>query len=271
MTPLAARIFKADPFYKTLEGAHFYDVSAIYSEALSAVSGLVSQIKDSGEDIVLKLPFQKVWMEFRHEDNKGRSAIVFEQHPEGVLISTVIGYDSQPNAIGDYQLVRLPNGSLNSVQAYEEACSALGKNVTASTAIFAVVLLLFVNTPRAFVQVQRRNRAVYRANKSNAANRPWTLGAWTEIKLEVNPDTVRELGGEQPKISGKKALHWVRGHWRKVFGDTLRVWVRPHVRGDASLGICQRRYNAEIAKRGPFRNAGTAAIIIQKETPYYIN
>lgn len=67
------------------------------------------------------------------------------------------------------------------------------------------------------------------------------LQPWHTIKLQIEPDAVRESGeGGDGPIQGKRALHWCRRFVRVKRGRL--EFVRAHLRGDPSVGIGRANY-----------------------------
>jgi hypothetical protein len=59
------------------------------------------------------------------------------------------------------------------------------------------------------------------------------------IVMQVEADAPEPGHGGKPKMQPPKRLHLVRGFWR-TYKSGKRVWVRPHVRGNAQLGVVRR-------------------------------
>lgn len=106
------------------------------------------------------------------------------------------------------------------------------------------MFLSFINTPKVF---GRRQHMPHRGLEVKLIAAQPTIGkfplrAWTEIKLEIAvPKDLSEEADHKAHLTGRKALHFCRAHLRNWNGGV--VWVKPHWRGDASLGIKRSRYN----------------------------
>lgn len=241
MTPLAMEIYKENPFSKALEGAHFFDVTDIVDEVKSATDSLIEKIKEDPEfahGLRLRLPFDVTWVEFIAHGV--RQAWRLQDDDGDVILSW--------HRVSDGTHVFLPicsyvEGKLEVVEINPEAADAFEEAAAIENTIaIAFVLMLIINTPQSFIVRQRNNRQFARAHQRKFGHNAWALGAWTEIKLEIDPDLVRQIEGSAQRISGKKCFHWVKGHWKRIFGNTLRTYIGPYTRGDAQLGIAQRRY-----------------------------
>jgi hypothetical protein len=66
------------------------------------------------------------------------------------------------------------------------------------------------------------------------------LHAWTEILLEVTPPATENGQVREARLSGAKALHYVRKFVRTRFAR--KEYVKGHWRGDPALGLKQSRY-----------------------------
>jgi hypothetical protein len=106
-----------------------------------------------------------------------------------------------------------------------------------------VALLAMINTPRVVGRRQHMphaglQKALARARQMVGKS---PLRAWSEIVLEVTPpDLHHDEDPRELRLSGAKALHFVRAHLRIRLGH-LEL-VSSHWRGDPALGIKQTRY-----------------------------
>jgi hypothetical protein len=110
--------------------------------------------------------------------------------------------------------------------------------VATNDAIYAQILLALINSPRVVGrETHEPHRGLQRAVRARGAQHP--LHAWTEIRLEVGaPDADRT--GETTTLTGQKALHFCRAHFRLRMGHV--EIVKAHWRGDETLGLKQARY-----------------------------
>lgn len=106
-------------------------------------------------------------------------------------------------------------------------------------------ILIAINTPQIVDRLTHMpdpgaQRAV--ANRRGAVGR-YPLQAWTEVKLACWTVVDAQQRTQEIWLSGRKPLHFVREHRRRVLGQWTRIPC--HWRGDAAIGIKQTRYRVE--------------------------
>lgn len=266
MTPLARSIFESDPFNKTLRGAHFYDTTAIAPWVCDARNSLFCDRADS--DSVLNgqrcpMPFDKIIAE---EAMGGASPVlhVYEQS------SGWISY-GHLHSEGFVQLLRFRADDASTIE-FSNHSRALFNQISGRESLgisyfgwclllhqIAVARLLLILNPSVFVHQQKSAAPWAKAMERKHGISRYALKAWTEIRLEVHADALREAGETQRTITGARAWHWVRGHFR-VLKDLGKItFVKAHPRGDPALGFKQKRYRMTPAKDGNADAGGVAA------------
>jgi len=104
--------------------------------------------------------------------------------------------------------------------------------------------LAIINTPKIVGRETRhphKGLARKLCRLDDEDGRKFSVREWTEIKLDIFPDSDGQTSGAS-RLSGQKALHFCRSHIRVRLGK-LEI-VRAHWRGDAALGIVRSRYRA---------------------------
>ena len=111
-------------------------------------------------------------------------------------------------------------------------------------------LLACINTPKVIGRRQRMPNAKLerRLMKQAGITGKYPLRAWTEIILEVGPPKEDKNGIVEGRLTGARALHFVRRFGR--FRNGKFEIVSPHWRGDAAVGIKRSRYKAVPQKQG---------------------
>jgi hypothetical protein len=106
----------------------------------------------------------------------------------------------------------------------------------------AVALLAVVNSPRVAAQRPRQPARNLRQIARIEAIGP--IRPWKEVVLHISAEDAEAINpGMGGKLTGSRALHFVRRHFRIVRGQI--VWVRPHSRGDKAKGIIQKTYKLD--------------------------
>lgn len=89
---------------------------------------------------------------------------------------------------------------------------------------------------------------VYERNHSRSAQKRWRswgrypLNGWSEIKIRL--DAIGAIKKANAKdCHGRRAKHWVRGHLRTLTTGQ-KTMVKPHWRGDETLGVIRSKYKA---------------------------
>ena len=91
--------------------------------------------------------------------------------------------------------------------------------------------------------------------RAKAVRQAERLSAYDRYVVHVDQrDRIQHRGGngDGPERAGTR-LHMVRGHWRnQACGegrrDHKRIFIAPHVRGDASLGVVEKIYSNDPKK-----------------------
>ena len=111
-------------------------------------------------------------------------------------------------------------------------------------------LLACINTPKVIGRRQRMPNAKLerRLMKQAGITGKYPLRAWTEIILEVGPPREDKNGIVEGRLTGTRALHFVRRFYRIRNGQL--EYVSPHWRGDAAVGIKRSRYKMVPQKQG---------------------
>ena len=111
-------------------------------------------------------------------------------------------------------------------------------------------LLACINTPKVIGRRQRMPNAKLesRLMKQAGITGKYPLRAWTEIILEVGPPREDKNGIVEGRLTGTRALHFVR-RFLRIRNGKLEM-VSPHWRGDAAVGIKRSRYKAVPQKQG---------------------
>lgn len=105
-------------------------------------------------------------------------------------------------------------------------------------------LIAIINQPKIARKIGHHpHRGLARLVSDSPAGKRWPLQAWHEITLFV--DHSREHAPEHRGLTARKALHFVRTHYRMWGGELIPIAA--HWRGDASLGICRGRYHVTHA------------------------
>lgn len=105
-----------------------------------------------------------------------------------------------------------------------------------------VLLLDIINQPTlCHLRVNQPHRGIEKSLLRAGAGR-YPLLAWHEviIKPQDRPLTQQEIDGH---LTGRKCLHFVRGHHRPRISK--KVWVKHHWKGDPALGIKRTRYKVK--------------------------
>jgi hypothetical protein len=279
MTPLAHRIVKELTLPKAkrtfvdhgailprLTQAHCFEVSECIELALDLLFHRHGDgdLKDKSlhtigslQDVTSFLPAKLTWLEWYKpltgtregallfEDN-GRIKFVLTNELNGTLTS-YLGAMSLPKIFvtctGEYSF-EYQNYDFADVFGIAAETKLSLTRYYAGTGLLIHVLLSFINTPKVFGRRQHMpHRGLERALLAQQkAIGKFPLHAWTEIKLEVAvPKDLSEEAEHEDHLTGRKALHFCRAHLRHMNGAL--VFVRPHWRGDASLGIKRSRYN----------------------------
>lgn len=279
MTPLAHRIVKEmtlplkrrtfldrGKLLPLMTDIHCFEVSAIHDLALNLIApeddrrlkeGTFSIIS-SLQDTTSFLPAPRTWIEFCHAPGGEKTrtgALLFENGSRISFLGAQQAGDglcfSLPDAFLLPRIIRSGERDfLDMTYDFSFNTEALGQNgkvkmteYLATVGMLLHIFLAMINTPK---MIGRRQHMPHRGLERELIAQQKVIGrfplhAWTEIKLEVAvPRDLSEEAEHEDHLTGRKALHFCRAHLRHVNGAL--VFVRPHWRGDASLGIKRSRY-----------------------------
>lgn len=265
MTPLFAKIVKELTLPKKrrtfvdqcglleqLGDVHCFEVTA----CIEAAGALLEKVAAEGLGEHLGfLPAPKTWIEWKI--------------PSGETVGYLLDGTKRPTSPKFEMAWHMPhNGSFKSAKTDHNAeylclqsrktkiAPGSGEKYLSETRHAAIGLLLpilaMINTPRVIGRRQHNpHRGLEkRLLKSRAVVGQFPLHAWTEIILEVTPPS--DEAGEPPRearLTGEKALHFVRAHLR--IWDGRLILVQAHWRGNKRLGIVRSRYKLRPPKNGP--------------------
>lgn len=277
MTPLAHRFAKEltlplrdrrindqAGLLKRLDQVHTFDCTAIWDCVDSAVNeeNMWSSVRAILPET--RIPCDIAWLEsskaVARSNVKGldfRSALVVEKDDDWLVINQAM--KSYSNGFEPYAvpLCRVRVGSPLESNGYgieidhmrsPNAQPLIGKekvehevNVVRFVTM-AVLLLDIINQPTlCHLKVHQPHRGLEKKLLSAGAGR-YPLLAWHEviIKPQDRPLTRQEIDGH---LTGRKCLHFVRGHPRTL--TDRDVWVKHHWKGDPALGIKRTRYKVK--------------------------
>lgn len=269
MTPLAARIAREktlplkDRTFRDeagilpiIDGAHCFECSAITNDALDLYNRSEGA-SDFSNYIFLPAPI--TWIEYQVPETRE-----YESSTVGILLHRKYANENYCEIYVVsrtlFQSFYLGFMCLQSTHTrpwcFTTEWQRIGK-INESDGFMGVLfaLLAMINTPRI---IGRRTHLPHaglqrKLARSKGMSGKFPLHAWTEIVLEVTPP---EMGGEQEtRLSGHKALHFVRQHLRIRLGQ-LEL-VKAHWRGDPALGIKRSRYRLAPPRAGAQAGAPT--------------
>jgi hypothetical protein len=273
MTPLAQRVVRETEIRKSqrsfddqadvarlMDDIHCFDFGAVYD---LVYDDLGRRWKPQAAETLAFLPASRTWLEtdieggrlafhlMKAEEHYCEMRIVFDC--DGVFASVrhvyFIGLKAS-GRLGHYSPRDAAAGAWD--KSFDPMSPELspGKMVTMVHCVLALI-----NSPRIIGRTAHMPHAGFQRELAHARGMvgKFPLRAWTEIKLEVRPPRI-EQGGEEIRLSGARALHFVRTYLR-VYNGKL-VEVAEHWRGNAALGIVQSRYRLVLPDSGkPHRDA----------------
>lgn len=221
-----------------LDGVHFFEVSAVFDAARSLGADFLRG-RDL-PDVLAFLPAARTWLEWT--EPTGRVGVLLEAE-----LGDASAHIRSVALLKDGRLLFPPNGGwlmlgasagLHGI-AYPAAITGVRPKIL-DAVLYA--LLAMVNTPRVIGRRQHMPHAGLQRRLAASLRLPgkYPLHAWHELALEVTPPTPDGGTLREARLTGGKALHFVRGHLRIRQGRLERV--SPHWRGDPALGIKQTRY-----------------------------
>lgn len=206
------------------------------------------------------LPADQTWIEFASSEGRHAYTLVAAERCTAELylalrqvagslsirrVATVPIHGDGP--IGSRDVVIAPDQQKRDASRYRE--------VAAGIVMRTYAMLSVINSPRIIGRRQHMPHAGLQRKiaASKGLSGKFPLRAWTEIVLQVTPP-VTEDGVHEARLSGPRALHYVRQHIRVVGGYLVRIGGKPvrvggreilvagHMRGDGSLGLKRTRY-----------------------------
>lgn len=252
MTPLARKIIETPPDVQSIEGlglragliagAHGFEISDI----LQAATDLAHrEYGDARIGEAIRLPAKRVWMEARYPDHsnggfgvllegsgdsyrRGRAFVAWDFPTDGVLAAS-------PLCTFDWNRLLWGGEAADALLAIKGDVS--GRLLASDAMLDVIGALAIMNEPRLHERREKRF-FVRRSVAAEVGKHP--LRSWHEIVLHVDRE-VAQVGGEAGSLTGRKALHFVRGHLRMLPSGRL-TWIKPHMRGDAALGETHASY-----------------------------
>lgn len=161
------------------------------------------------------------------------------EHNNMAILATIVGEDTYALHVYGRRSGQQPPFLFHTAALNDASWGDLAdwQKVAAATYIRAALLFASYTERDADVSVNTRTR-----NKPCAFIRRGDTFRYDRVdNLASASGHAMQRGYERPKEpSGiRMREHDVRGHWR-TYSSGVRVWVRPHKRGDASLGQSRR-------------------------------
>jgi len=224
------------PTLKTLEGVVPFEVSGV-RELLTETGWRLAERDDRGQrTMIIKsdlsfLPAPRTWIEQAAPEGGGRYAALFEETETAERNTTLF--------------LRPPNGPVfvcSTSAPLNQPIDRERRDVLAVCRFRSEAALPLINMPKIIGRVQHQPHAGLQRElvRNKKLIGPFSLHAWTEIKMEVRPPKRDGDMTHEPHLTGEKALEFVRQHIR--FQNGRWVQVRWHFRGNPALGIRQRKY-----------------------------
>ena len=230
---------------RVLPFAHFFECSSIYLPAwdLLGKDGSVTQMIRG-----LFLPFPVTWIEYT--DDKKTVAVCFAQNDlenkAASFRSGIARFMCMEKGIKSYFCIgnvdfNLENDNID-IETNDGAFWDKSESMEQLARLFVVscIMLALINETRVTQQINQKRRT----RVPLGDNRPfgkWPLLGWKKVVLRIGEDVQTEPNNG--RLTGRRALHWVRSHLRFVNGKI--VIVRAHTRGDASLGMINTKYEVK--------------------------
>lgn len=235
--------------------AHSFEISAVVDLAADLIGRRSEklrggQIWPKQDSALAFLPAETTWIEYQHNTPvKHRAGLLLDQKDS---IACCVFCREEKGVMGAYSELYFPLSGeenfgnwLGETDSSERVATKEDANLAIKT-IYA--FLAIINTPRV---IGRRQHMPHAGLQRKLAGKHGMVGkfplrAWTEIVLEVRPPEMDE-SEQETRLTGGKALHFVRAHLRIQNGQL--VLVSPHWRGDPALGMVQSRYRLTPPKR----------------------
>jgi len=235
---------------KLMAGAHFFELSSVFSMLYDVSAKFEDDVAEPGH--LAFLPAPKTWLEWSqpaHRDGKTIGAVsvglLLVEQP-GLCRASVFMAKNYSAIRAPYETCKLAelglatNGAPSPQRLTLSWSDGVDRRAFMHDVIYAA--LAIINSPKVINRRQHQpDRGFERAlNARRGLTGSFPLHAWTEILLSVN---TRDAAGNAPAeahLTGARALHFCRSFVRVRLGR-LEI-VRPHWRGDASIGIKRSRY-----------------------------
>lgn len=259
VTPLARRVINqviAKPVERTMvdygkllnqmDDIHCFEVTEVVESANEIVKkGELEGLKMLGETMGF-LPAPKTWIEWEVHTGS-RCGFLLQETPDKnyAKVNLVVGSFIDLISLPDYfhlPLIENKNMVGRNIVTPPDMNPASVEDCM-KVAIILMGVLAFINSPKIIGQKQHMpSQNLERKLLKNRKNiGVFPLHAWKEIILRITPpEDASNKESKEAHLTGNKALHWCRAHLRLQYGKL--VVVRGHWRGDASLGIEQRKY-----------------------------
>jgi hypothetical protein len=239
-----------DP-YSYFSDLHFFEVSAVLDAARQNAFKVVTHLSER----LAFLPASRTWIEYLEPECSGARLAFRLVRPGGKDYANVEMFTRQQDDGIAYRGLgfRLPLVGSGEVGTFHRVRGswASEQNDEAGHAFCGLIytLLGMINTPRIFGRRQHMMHAGLQ--RKLVAAKPlvgkWPLQAWHELTLEVSPTRIIDSAKEhEAKLTGERALHFVREHLRFRFG--MWIQVTEHWRGNGALGIKRTRYSVKPGK-----------------------
>lgn len=229
---------------RLLDGVHFFEVSAVNEAARTLAADFLR-----GRDlpaVLAFLPAPRTWLEWA--EPSGRCAVLLEAEATDVAAHTQsIGLLKGGRLVFPPGKGWLMLGTSVGLRGIGYPAAVTPKHPEVLDAVLYAFLAM-VNTPRVIGRRQHMPHAGLQRRLAAAHRMPgkYPLHAWHELALEVTPPRLNDDAPHEARLTGGKALHFVRGHLRIRQGRLERV--SPHWRGDPALGMKQTRYRLVPSK-----------------------
>ena len=232
---------------RLLDDVHFFEVSAVY-EAAHGLSEKVLESIQGGCHQLAFLPAPRVFLEWGalpHMNIAHREGFVLEHigNDQASVQMVALTKDGRVFVSKDSAATFPLSGNSNFATCQVRRGGPWNEDEAVGVIQHIYALLAMINTPRVIGRTTHQPHAGLQRKIAAARSMPgkYPLHAWHELKLEVRPP--RDETANEPRqtiLTGGKALHFVRAHYRIQNGRLVQV--SSHWKGDPALGIKQTRY-----------------------------
>jgi hypothetical protein len=215
---------------RIISACQFFDCRGIVG-LIEEMADIMIQARDADASLA-NLPADPIWLEF-----EGLSLVVSRKGTTQWASIRIIRDDGlSRNDIPD---IILGDGACRNV-----ILASVNEGTERDRRMFGLMALAtfaLINGP-SFCEkrVNRHSRQVVRSTPGLRVNGSFPLRSWTELIIRVGPQINNEQSRRRGGRHGLTALHFVRGHLKRVCGE--RKWIDPYWRGDGRLGIKRNRY-----------------------------